>query len=78
MADTSGVVYVQAAVPFREFIAPNFVTITDGENNIILPLEKLQPEALDLLVGVWLGRVYAKCNRKVPWDIPPPQAEGDQ
>ena len=56
-------------VPFREFNIPNFATLTDGEGNISVSLERLEPDALDQLVGVWLERVYAKCNRDMPWEL---------
>ena len=60
---------VVAEVPFREFSVPNFATITDGENNISVPLAKLPPDALNQLVGTWLERVYAKREIEMPWRL---------
>jgi len=62
------IVDVLARVPFREFTVPNFATMTDGESNLSVALSKLEPDAVDQLVGVWLERVYAKCNRDMPWE----------
>jgi len=38
-------------------------------NNLVVPVERLGPDALDQLVGVWLERIYTKCNRDMPWDL---------
>jgi hypothetical protein len=70
MTDDTKTVDVLAEVPFREFNVPNFAQITDGENNLSVAVSRLSPAALDQLVGVWLERVYAKCNRDMPWILP--------